>query len=276
MLKHSEMMVPSGSGALPCIRFGKGKKNLVIIPGLRTSSIKGQGLFAAWYFRLFAKDYTVYMLDRRTDLSGGCTIHDLAEETYDAVRNLGLDSFDLYGVSMGGMIAADLAVSHPDAVRKLVLGVTASRTNDTIREAVGSWIADIRNNDVRSMVKDYMKRGYSEKYLKQYRIFLPLAARLIKVQKPVQFLIQAEACMTCDVYDRLDEIRCPVLILGAAKDRVVSGEASLEMIRKLDCESYMYPDLSHEAYNEAKDFNQRVFSFLKKDLPEQRKISCNV
>ncbi|MCR4949819.1 MAG: alpha/beta hydrolase [Solobacterium sp.] len=276
MLNCSEMMVPSGSGEIPCIRFGTGEKNMVLIPGLRTSSIKGQGLFAAWYFRMFAKDYTVYMLDRRTDLSGGCTIHDLAEETYAAARKLGLDSFDLYGVSMGGMIAADLAVSHPDAVRKLVLGVTALRTNDTILEAVGSWISDIRNNDVRHFVLDYMKRGYSERYLKQYRIFLPLAARLIKVKDPDQFLIQAEACLTCDIYDRLHEIRCPVLVLGAAKDRVVSGEASLEMIRKLGCESYIYPDLSHEAYNEAKDFNKRVFAFLKKDLPEQRKISCDV
>ena len=55
-----------------------------------------------------------------------------------------------------------------------------------------------------------------------------------------------------------------VLVLGGGKDQIVTGEASLEIARKLGCESYIYEDLSHEAYNEAKDFNQRIFTFFEK------------
>lgn len=46
------------------------------------------------------------------------------------------------------------------------------------------------------------------------------------------------------------------------QDKVVSGEASLEIAKKLGCEIFMYDDLGHAAYEEAKDFNQRVYNFL--------------
>ena len=40
-------------------------------------------------------------------------------------------------------------------------------------------------------------------------------------------------------------------------------EASMEIADKLSCEIFMYDDLGHAAYEEAKDFNQRVFDFLR-------------
>ena len=72
----------------------------------------------------------------------------------------------------------------------------------------------------------------------------------------------AKACLTCETYDRLEEIRCPVLVLGGGKDRVVTGEASVEIAKKLNCEYYIYEDMGHEAYNEAKDFNKRIYAFF--------------
>ncbi len=54
-----------------------------------------------------------------------------------------------------------------------------------------------------------------------------------------------------------------MLVLGGALDKVVSGEASLEIAERLGCEYHIYPDQSHEAYNEAKDFNRRIFDFFR-------------
>lgn len=85
-----------------------------------------------------------------------------------------------------------------------------------------------------------------------------------KMLPPERLLPLTRACLTCDTCDRLTEIRCPVLVLGGGKDRVVSGEASREIAEKLQCECYMYEELSHEAYNEAPDFNRRVLEFLRK------------
>lgn len=64
------------------------------------------------------------------------------------------------------------------------------------------------------------------------------------------------------IYDSLDRINCPVLVIGGRQDKVVTGEASEETAEKLGCDIYMYDGLGHGAYEEAKDFNRRIYDFL--------------
>ena len=186
----------------------------------------------------------------------------MAEDVAGAMDALGIRTADMYGASQGGMIAQELAIGHPERVRRMVLAVTLSRPNDTVRQAVATWIDRIRAGDLDGFAADYIQRGYSEAYLRRYRAFLPLVFRLQKRMPAERFLALAEACLSCDTYDRLHRIRCPVLVLGGGRDRVVSGEASREIAAALGCECHIYEELSHEAYNEAKDFNDRVYEFL--------------
>ncbi|MBQ1930537.1 MAG: alpha/beta hydrolase, partial [Lachnospiraceae bacterium] len=78
-----------------------------------------------------------------------------------------------------------------------------------------------------------------------------------------RFLTLTRACLTCDTYEQLDKIQFPVLVIGGGQDLLVTGEASVEMAEKLGCQIYMYEDLGHAAYEEAKDFNQRVLEFFR-------------
>ena len=252
-------------GQVPCITFGTGERDLVILPGLRFSSIEKNAAAAAFYFRIFAKEFRVFVIDRKEPLEEGCTIHDLAEDTVEAMRNLGIEYTAVYGASQGGMIAQDLAIHHPEMVEKLVLGVTAGRTNTTIEAAVHTWIELMDRSGYEAVAKDYAKRGYSEKYMKRYRFLLPVAVKLQKKMPKERFLNLARACLTCDTYRHLSSVRCPVFVIGGGRDRIVSGAASLEIAEKLGCECYLYRKLSHEAYNEAKDFNRRVYGFLIRD-----------
>ena len=45
---------------------------------------------------------------------------------------------------------------------------------------------------------------------------------------------------------------------------MLTGEASEEIAKKLNCEIYLYERLGHAAYEEAEDFNQKVLDFLRK------------
>ena len=105
--------------------FGKGEKPLVILPGLTLRDVKGAGAGLALMYRLFARDYRVYVLDKKSDIPENCTVADLAEDTAAAMRVLGITEACVFGVSLGGMIAQELAVRYPHLVKKLVLGVTA-------------------------------------------------------------------------------------------------------------------------------------------------------
>lgn len=259
-----EFSIDITGGSVSGISFGKGSKILVMIPGLRLSDIKGSSKAVAWYYRIFAKEYTVYMFDRKDKAADGCTIHDLAEDMAEVMNELQLRNVYLFGASQGGMIAQDIAINHPELVSKMVLGVTLSRNNDTVKEVIEHWIKLAKESGLSAIAADYMYKGYSEKYIKKYKAFVPLAIKIQKLMPVERFLILAKACLTCNTYDELDKIQCPVLVLGGGKDKVVTGEASMEIAEKLNCECYIYSELSHEAYNEAKDFNKRIYEFFAK------------
>ncbi len=246
------------------IRFGTGSKNLIMIQGLNTNGIKGAGLSLAWMYRLFAKDYTVYLFDRRPEIPEGMTVREMAGDVAEAMDTLGIQNADVIGVSQGGMIAQYLAIDRPDLVHKLVLAVTLSKNNDTVRSVIEKWIALTAQEDWKQLVTDMAEKMYSEGYLKRYRPMLPLLTLLQKPKDAQRFINLAEACLTCNAYEELERIQCPVFVVGGRQDKVVTGAATEEIARKLNCESYLYDDLGHAAYEEAADFNQRVCDFLMK------------
>lgn len=161
------------------------------------------------------------------------------------------------------MIAQYLAIDRPDLVRKLVLAVTLSRNNDTVKQVVNYWIALTEQGSIKKLVEDMAEKMYSAKYVKKYRLFMPLLTILQKPKDPQRFILLAKACLTCNSYEELDKINCPVFVIGGQQDHVVSGAASNEIADKLGCKLYVYEKLGHAAYEEAKDFNKRVYDFLK-------------
>lgn len=264
MLYHAKEQTLTLPGTeMDYITFGSGKKTLIMIQGLNTRSIKGAALSLAYLYRIFTKDYTVYLFDRRKDLRGDITVRELTGDIALAMDTLGLTNADVFGVSQGGMIAQHLAIDRPDLVHKLVLAVTLSRTNETIRTVVSHWITLTEQGSWKALVTDMAEKMYSTAYVKRYKPFMPLLTFLQTPKDIPRFITLARACLTCSAYDELDRIQCPVLVLGGAEDQVVTGEASREIAEKLRCKIHMYENLGHAAYEEAADFNRRVYKFLK-------------
>ena len=215
-------------------------------------------------YKIFAKDYKVWFFDRRTVVRDGLTNWDLAEDIYDAMNALNIESADVFGVSQGGMIALALTIGHPKCVSKLVLGVTSSRANENIQKVVSKWVNCALNKDHITINNDTFSLMYTEEYLKQYKLFMPLLIRMIKPKDFGRFAVLASSILEFDCYDRLNEIKCPVLVLGGEQDKITTGEGSVEIAEKLNCKIHMYPEYGHAAYEEAKDFNRRVYQFLMK------------
>ena len=263
MLYHArEQKIRVRDTQIDCITFGKGARPLVMIQGLQTRGIRGAAAALAWMYRIFAGDYRVYLFDRRPDVHDGITVRELAEDVAAAMDALGIRNADVIGVSQGGMIAQYLAIDRPDLVHKLVLAVTLSRSNETVRAVVGNWIALTERGAMGQLVQDMAEKMYSDAYIRRYRPFMPL---LTAVQKPgdtQRFIRLAKACLTCNAYEELDRIQCPVFVIGGRQDRVVGADASEEIAQKLGCRVFIYEQLGHAAYEEAKDFSRRMYDFL--------------
>ena len=257
-----ENVVEISSGNLNYVSFGKGKRNLIIIQGLNVRDIKGAGASLALMYKIFAKEYRVWFFDRRLEVEEGLSNWNLADDIYEAIEKLHLGKADVFGVSQGGMIAMALAIEHPDRVSKLVLGVTSSRVNNNIKTTVGRWVEYAHRKDYISINRETFSLMYTEKYIRKYKAFMPLLVRLVKPKDFNRFAILASAILDFDCYDRLPEIKCPVLVLGGDKDLITTGEASTEIADKINCAIHMYSDYGHAAYEEAKDFNSRVYEFL--------------
>ena len=244
------------------ITFGKGKKPLVMIQGLSTRNLKGSGFSLAIAYRIFAKEYTVYWFDRRKNVCEGTTILDLAKDFAKCMDILNIKNADIFAVSQGGMIAQELAIERPDLVRKLVLAVTLCQNNETVEKVINDWVQMAEQGQMKKLVYDMAEKLYSQAYLKRYKFFMPLLVVLQKPKDVKRFVILAKSCLTCDTAKRLKEIKQPVLVLGGKQDKIVGANACEKIAQLLKCEIFLYENLGHAVYEEAKDFNKKVLEFF--------------
>ena len=251
--------------AMHYIRFGKGPKILIMLPGLGDglTTVKGTALPMALMYRMFAKDYCVYMFSRRNHLPEGSTTHDMAQDLKEAMDALGIDRADLVGVSMGGMIAQHFAADFPKRVGKLVLVVTCAKPNPILCESVNEWMELARQGDHTAFMDSNLRRMYSDAYYRKNRWMAPIVGLITKPKDYTRFFIQAKACLQHDAYDRLATISAPTLVIGGEKDAALGADASREIASAIPgAVLRMYPEWGHALYEEAKDFNPVVLAFL--------------
>ena len=247
-------------------KFGNGPRNLIIIPGLNLATLEGKGLSLAWMFRMYTKDYTVYVMDKKDNVPKDATIEDMAEDIATAMDKAGIVSADVYGVSMGGMIAQYLTLNHPDLVDKLVLCVTASCKNETVEKYINHNLVLAKKGDLETIQKEGVTELFTEEYVKPIKPFLSLMSKVGLPKSNVRFIRLCQAILGMDSRDRLKEIKCPVYVIGAGRDRVVGADAAEELADALGCEKFVYRNLGHGAYQEAKDINDRILRFLHKPV----------
>ena len=254
-----------GDTTMDYIRFGSGERILVMLPGLGDGlrSTKGTALPMAFMYRIFTKEFTVYAFSRKNVLPVGYTTRDMARDQAEAMERLGLSKADIFGVSMGGMIAQHLAIDYPEKVGKLILTVTSSRPNPILTESIEEWVSCAKRGDHTALMDSNVRRIYSEDYYRKNNWMVPIMGKLTKPKSYDRFFVQADACLTHDAYDRLQEITAPTLVVGGALDKTLGGEASKEIASAIPgAVLHMYDNWGHGLYEEEKDFNREVLAFL--------------
>ena len=264
MLNAKNRRLRLTSGEMDLIRFGRGPRPLVMIPGVGDGlkTVKGMALPFALMYRELAKDFTVWVFSRRTELAEHMTTREMAGDLSEAMEALGLAGAAVVGVSQGGMIAQWLAIDHPDKVGKLVLTVTLSRPNPTVRDVIGRWTEMAERGDYRGIMLDTAERSYSAGRVRRARAMYRVLGNLGRPRSFRRFLIQAESCVTHDASGALDRIACPTLVIGGTDDRIVTGKASEEIAAAIPgSQLVLYEGLGHGLYEEAPDFLRRVRDF---------------
>ena len=261
-MEYLESSVQISSGEFPYIRFGTGKKKLVMIAGMSMTGLTGLGAAVSEMYREYVKEYTVYVFDRLRVLPDDASVRSMAQDTAEAMRLLGIEKADVTGASQGGMIALVLAIDHPEMVHALIPCSACCYQNEVGKETFSVWSALADQVDGNGIYRDFFARAYT--YPNETALALCLDTSTAEQCR--RFGILARACYEFDCRDELKRIQCPVLVLGSAQDRVLGSASSPELAERLGCEYFIYQDYGHAVCDEAPDFRQRMLDFLHKTV----------
>jgi pimeloyl-ACP methyl ester carboxylesterase len=215
--------------------------------------------FAAWTYRLgfsrFARDYTVYVINRRRGMPPGYSTRDMAQD-YARVIEGELGTSHVMGFSTGGSIAQYVALDHPGALQSLVLIVSACRLSEEGRKTCQRWQALARQGRWRELRADMASVAVSGETNKRLaRTFIRVFGRLVfKVPSdPQDFLTTLEADLNHDTTGRLGEISTPSLIIGGSEDPFFSEGLLRETAEKIPrCTLRVYEGVGHGVPKERK------------------------
>lgn len=246
--------------------FGKGKKNMILIPGLGDGlrTMKGMALPIALSYHAYAKTHRVYVFSRKNKMAENYTTREMANDIIRSMQMLGIEKADVVGVSQGGMIAQWMAIDHGELIDKLVLVVTCARSNEMIKTSIAKWKKMAKEGNHEELMKDNVLCMYSDAYIKRNLWITPIIAKLTKPKNYDRFMVMADACVSHNCYDYVDKIKAETLIMGGKLDKVVGFEGSLELNEKiLNSKLITYEKWGHALYDEEKTFNSTIVAFLK-------------
>ncbi len=266
MLNAKNGSLQIGDTDMDYISFGKGVQPFIMLPGLGDAlkTVEGTAFPFAIMYRVFAKDFRVFVFSRKNGLPSKYSIWDMADDQAQAMKLLGISNACVMGISQGGMIAMHLAAAHPELVSKLVLANTAAKANPTMQQVVGKWLDWANAGDFKSLFIDTAEKTYSEKKLKIYRPLYPLLAAAGKPKSLERFITQGNACLAHDASAELGKIKCPTLVVGGGHDKIVGIEAAPEFAKGIqNSELFVCEEFGHGAYEEYRGFNEMVLRFLR-------------
>jgi len=190
---------------------------------------------------------------------------------------LGIHAAAVVGSSMGGFIAAELAIAFPQRVERLVLvnaaglstgGRRARRALATVRRIEGvsavyaTWLA----SDADAVARRRRTREANLGLLVRHpgRLPWPLAAELLRGAGTPGFIPAWQALAHYDFRERLPEIACPTLIVWGEDDRLVDvRDADAYASAIAGSRKVIFKDTGHLSMLERPDaFNALLKEFL--------------
>jgi len=223
-----------------------------------------------------AKRHVVTFDNRGVGASGGktpSTIEEMARDAVAFIRALGFDQVDLFGFSMGGMIAQVIAQTEPQLVRKLVLAGTGPAGGEGIDKVTAITYLDMARGAL--TFKDpktylfFTRTANGKAAAKAY--MARLKERTNDRDKPISILSFRAQLKAIHSWGKqapadLSSIDHPVLVMNGDHDRMVPTPNTFDMAKRFpNAELKIYPDAGHGGVFQYHDeFVPEVLDFLER------------
>jgi pimeloyl-ACP methyl ester carboxylesterase len=222
-----------------------------------------------------AAEHRVITFDNRgVGASSGTTpttIEEMASDAVTFIRALGFDQVDLFGFSMGGMIAQVIAQEEPQLVRKMIIAGTGPAGGEGIDKVTRiSYLDTARGLLTHQDPKQYLFFTRTPNGRRAGQEFLArLKERTIDRDEAISvrsFRAQLKAIHRWGQQTPADlaSIHQPVLVMNGESDKMVPSKNTVDLDRRLpNSQIVLYPDAGHGGvFQFHEDFVKRALEFL--------------
>jgi pimeloyl-ACP methyl ester carboxylesterase len=206
-------------------RRGAGEP-LLLIQGMSGTHLSWGEPFVADLEREF--DIVAYDhrgIGRSDPVSAPFSIAELADDAAGLLDALGWDTAHVLGISMGGMVAQELALRHPERIRTLTLGCTycggegsALASSEVSSKLAEAMMSGDRERAIATSYEVNVSPGYGADK-SAYATFYEMATAL-PTPVPV-IMLQAQAVQAHDTLERLRDIGVPTLVIHGTVDEML-------------------------------------------------------
>ncbi len=201
---------------------------------------------------------------RSSKPAGAYTTAEMAEDAACVLDAAGIARAHVAGISLGGLIAQELALRQPGRVASLALLATFAHADPSLRETADDGAAEATGADLPSLI-EALSRGaanvdfflvfayltkliFSPAYLKEERAYLQsFFARSLQYGISIDGLAgQIQAALTHDTRARLADLNAPTLVALGTADELVLPELTRVLASKIrGCRLVEIPNGSH-------------------------------
>ncbi|UCE19231.1 MAG: alpha/beta fold hydrolase [Gemmatimonadota bacterium] len=191
-----------------------------------------------------------------------------ADDTSGLLKHLNVKKCHILGISMGGMIAQQVALSYPKLVERLILCSTTFGGQNSIPIPEGTLriLASSARLPREEGLRRNMATAFSAEYIRDNpEVFNRVISHLLSNPQPLYAnQLQFRALKDFDVEKRLHEISSPVLILAGDRDEVIpTGNSQLLHERIEGSELVVFKGCGHLIIIErAEELNTKITDFL--------------
>jgi pimeloyl-ACP methyl ester carboxylesterase len=221
-------VVGAGKVELDYERSGSGPP-LLLIMGMSGSRLS----WGEPFLELLRRDFDTVAYNHRgvgtsSRVQGPFTIRELADDAAALLDALELESAHVLGISMGGMVAQELALAHPERLRSLALGCTYCGGPGSSRTSAEVWqgIADaMASGDRERAIRTAWEANVSGQFAADDDAYGRFSANARQMPVAVAVIMaQAQAILGHDTSARLPTIRAPTLVVHGTDDLMVPVE----------------------------------------------------
>lgn len=189
---------------------------LVLGPSLGTDL----GLFDA-QVEAFSGSHRVLRYDLRGHggsevVPGACTMADLADDVLGLLDRLGVQRFSYAGVSIGGAIGQELALTAPERLDRLAILASAAQFADPASYTARG--AQVRGSGTEPLVPSRTGTWFTAEWAEQHPDGAERLLAMLRATPAEGYAVCCEAIGTFDVRDRLGEITAPTLVVAGEQD----------------------------------------------------------